>query len=471
MIDRSGPGRLLADQAFSRAAGAPLIHGNHVRLLRDAAENYPAWADAIAAARDHVYFETYIIHEDRQGTRFADLLIAQARRGVRVYVLYDWLGGLGNTSPGFWRTLRDAGAEVRAFNPPALTSAFGWINRDHRKVVCVDRDIAFVSGLCVGEMWAGNAASGREPWRDTGTEIRGPAVVEVERAFAAAWATAGPPLPEARLARPARPPIGSASLRVIAGEPHTGGLYRLDKLVAALARHRLWLTDAYFVGGSSYVQALVAAAKDGVDVRLLVPGSSDLPLVRNLSRASYRPLLSGGVRVYEWNGTMLHAKTAVADGHWARVGSTNLNVASWLGNWELDVAVEDDVFAGQLEQMFLDDLQHSTEIVLNPAQRVRLSDTPERRVRGAARRRGRAGRALAGVVGIGHTVGAAVATQRLVGPAEARVVLSAAVALLMLAAFALMFPRLLAVPVALVGGWTGLSLLIRAYQLRQRGNE
>ena len=134
-------------------------------------------------------------------------------------------------------------------------------------------------------------------------------------------------------------------LRVVATVPATAVLFRVDQLVAALAKNRLWLTDAYYAGTTAYVQALRAAAKDGVDVRLLVPNGTDIPILRPLSRAGYRPLLEAGVRVFEWNGTMLHAKTAVADSNWARVGSSNLNVASWLGNCELDVVVEDESFA------------------------------------------------------------------------------------------------------------------------------
>ena len=130
--------------------------------------------------------------------------------------------------------------------------------------------------------------------------------------------------------------------------PLTGGMSRLDELVASLAQTRLWLTDAYYAGMTSYVQSLRAAAKDGVDVRLLVPNGTDIPLLRPLSRAGYRPLLESGVRIFEWNGTMVHAKTAVADGHWARVGSSNLNVASWFGNCELDLVVEELEFSREM---------------------------------------------------------------------------------------------------------------------------
>ena len=172
----------------------------------------------------------------------------------------------------------------------------------------------------------------------------------------------------------------------VATTPNMAGLFRVDQLVAALARERLWLTDAYYAGTTAYVQALRAAARDGVDVRLLVPNGTDIPLLRPLSRSGYRTLLEAGVRVFEWNGPMLHAKTAVADGRWARVGSTNLNVASWLGNHELDIIAEDRPFAALMETMYLDDLTNATEVVLD--RRHRPSG---RRGRPAGRRLGAEG--------------------------------------------------------------------------------
>ena len=166
-------GRTLAEQAFSRAAGAPLVGGNRVRLLQDARENYPAWLDAIERARRFVHFETYIVHEDATGRRFAEALGAKARAGRAVRLIHDWFGGLGKASRRFWRGLREAGVEVRVYNPPQLDSPFGWVSRDHRKMIGVDGDVAFVSGLCVGDMWAGQTERGISPWRDTGVEVRG----------------------------------------------------------------------------------------------------------------------------------------------------------------------------------------------------------------------------------------------------------------------------------------------------------
>jgi cardiolipin synthase len=269
--------RRLADQVFSRAGGAPLVRGNSVRLLSDAVENYPAWLEAIGSARHTVHFENYIVHDDEVGRRFADALRERARTGVSVRVVYDWLGCLGKASSRFWRQLEEAGVEVRCYNRPRPGQPLGWIGRDHRKCLVVDGRVAFVTGLCVGRMWEASVPRGLSAWRDTGVEVRGPAVTEVAHAFADSWAVTGAPLPpEANPFDPA--PAGDVDLRVIATTPGTGGLYRLDPLVASLARRTLWLTDAYFAGTSTYVQALQAAARDGVDVRLLVPGpGSDIP--------------------------------------------------------------------------------------------------------------------------------------------------------------------------------------------------
>ena len=203
---------------------------------------------------------------------------------------------------------------------------------------------------------------------------------------------------------------GDVALRIVASEPSMAGLYRLDLLIAALARKSIWLTDAYYLGAPSYLQSLRAAAFDGVDVRLLVPRTSDIPVVRALSRVGYRTLLESGVRIFEWNGAMLHAKTAVADGRWSRVGSTNLNLASWMTNYELDVVVEDEAFAQAMKEMYFDDLAHSTEIVLSKGTKVRPREPRkiEDRPRGSAR--GSAGRAATGVLAFGSTVGAAIAS-------------------------------------------------------------
>ena len=457
----SGDLRRLAEQLYARAAGAPQIGGNAVRILRDARENYPAWLEAIAGARRSVLFENYIIADDETGRAFAAALAERARAGVAVRVIYDWMGALGMGSASVLEPLIEAGGMVCCFNAPQLDSPFGWLTRDHRKMVAVDGAVGFVSGLCVSRKWAGDPVRGYAPWRDTGIEIRGPAVADIERAFAQTWAAAGAPgdLPDVVES----PPAGDVLLRVLASQPNIAGLYRLDQMIAAMAHDTLWLTDAYFVGVAPYVQALRAAASDGVDVRLLVPGTSDVPMLARLSRAGYRPLLEAGVRVFEWNGSMLHAKTAVADGRWARVGSTNLNLASWIGNYELDVAIEDEDCARRLQAMYEEDLANATEIVLSDRRRVRPSAPVLRQAAGSG---GKAARAAAGALRIGNTVGAALSNRRRLGPAEAGLMFSVALAFLAVAVLAVAVPLVLTVPLAIVALWIAVTLLVRAWRMR-----
>lgn len=454
--------RQLAQQTLSRAAGAPLVPGNRVRLLKDAGENFPAWLAAIRGAREKICFESYIFADDPLGREFAEALAERARAGVRVRVLYDWLGGLGKTTSALVRLLAEAGVQVRCFNPPRLDSPFGWLTRDHRKSITVDGRFGYVTGLCVAARWAGDEARKRPPWRDTGIEIAGPAVADIERAFGEVWAATGEGIPPGELTPPSTiAPAGDADVRVIATAPATAGLYRLDQLIASVARERLWLSDAYFVGTSTYVQALAAAARDGVDVRLLVPGASDLPALSPLSRAGYRPLLEAGVRVWEWNGPMMHAKTAVADSRWARVGSSNLNIASWVGNYELDAAIEDEPFASAMEAMYEADLGNATEIVLGHRRRV-----PRRIKPIGPRFSGSAGRAAAGALRLSNAVGAALTNRRLLGPAEGRVMNAVAVLLGLVAVVAAVWPRLVAVPIAILAAWSAISLAIKARRLR-----
>ncbi len=449
--------RIAAEQLLSRVAGVVPVAGNDVRLLRDGAENYPAWLAAIAAAQHAIDFENYIIRDDATGRMFADALIERAQAGVPVRVLYDWMGCLA-TPRRFWRRLRDAGIAVRCFNPPRLDSPLGWLTRNHRKTLRAD-ETGFVAGLCVGDMWQGT--DGVEPWRDTGVCLHGPAVAGLAAAFESSWAHAGGE-PVATPAEGVPAIAGDIAVRVIGSRPATMGLYRFDQLVADIARRTLWLTDAYFVGTTGYVRTLCDAARDGVDVRLLVPGASDIPVAKALSRAGYRPLLEAGCRVFEWNGPMLHAKTAVADGRWARIGSSNLNIASWMGNWELDLAIENETFAGQLSAMYERDLQDATEIVLDLG-RIRAPDRPPE----LPLRRGSPGRITAGAIGLGSTVTAAITNHRRLGPAEARVTAVGAGILLVVALVLVFIPRLLTIPLAVIAVWIAVTLLVRAGRLRR----
>src|SRR5262245_29584419 len=211
--------RQLADQAFKRAAGAQLIAGNGVRILKDAAENFPAWLDAIRAAERTVYFESYIIGDDEVGRDFVQALAERARAGVRIRLLYDWLGT--RVRRPLFAPLVEAGGLVRVFNPPRFDSPVAWLTRDHRKSITVDGCVGFVSGLCASAQWLGDPARRIDAWRDTGVEVRGPAAAEIERAFGDVWAACGGSrIPEEEFAPPdSIATAGDVSLRVIATVP------------------------------------------------------------------------------------------------------------------------------------------------------------------------------------------------------------------------------------------------------------
>ncbi|HYF40421.1 MAG TPA: phospholipase D-like domain-containing protein, partial [Gemmatimonadales bacterium] len=265
----------------------------------------------------------------------------------------------------YWRYLRAAGVEVRAFHPPQLVDVVSNVSRNHRKLVVADGARAILGGLCIGCEWTGENHKNRQPWRDTAIQILGPAAAVLDQTFVKVWNRTGPPVPADQVAG-AVAPMGNAEVRVISGEPGRERAYRVIELIAVGSVDRLWITDAYLVAPPRLFQALRDSARDGVDVRLLVPGSSDVPLIRNLSRIGYRELLRSGVRIYEWDGPMLHAKTIMCDHRWVRIGSSNLNPSSLLGNFELDVLVEDSDLAQAMEDQFRLDIARSREVASRP---------------------------------------------------------------------------------------------------------
>jgi len=362
-------------RALDRATGARPIPGNILRHVASSADALDAMLEMIAGARRTVHFENYIIHNDRTGRRFATAWSERARAGVRVRVLHDAFG-CRSTGNGFWRELRRAGVDVRAFRPIWTSGPIEVFSRDHRKLLVVDGNQAMTGGLCIGDEWAGNPTSGQLPWRDTMVVVCGPAVAILDAAFARMWARTGPPLP-ADEAQPPPEECGPSAVRVVEGVPGQSRIYRAVQLLAAAVTERLWITDAYLIAPPPLYASLVDAARSGVDVRLLLPGTSDVPLVRIFTRSGYRELLHAGARIFEYRGPMLHAKTLLADHDWARVGSSNLNVSSLLGNYELDLVAEQDGLTATLATQFLHDMAQSREIVLQARRRLpaRLVDT------------------------------------------------------------------------------------------------
>jgi cardiolipin synthase len=458
---------------MDRAAGAPVIPGNALKLQFEGPFTFEAWIEAIDRAERFVHFENYILRDDRVGRAFRDALVAKARQGVPVRVLYDWVGCWATPSR-YWKVFREAGVEVRAFNRPSVGDPFGVLQRDHRKVVCVDGRIAFVGGFCVGDEWAGK---GREaPWRDTGVEIIGPAAAAAARSFERVWTLVGGPVPEELRVNPdEQPPAGDTPVWVIEGAPGRSRVYRTLQLVAAYAKRRIWITDPYFVAPRPVAEALGAAARDGVDVRILLPAHNNWPWVRSLSRGGYRFLMESGVRLFEWQGPMIHAKTSVADGIWGRVGSSNLNNASLLGNFEIDVGVLDEDLARQLEGLFLADLASSVEIVL-PRRHLSLyravqpeEGAPRGPLRHPGHKRGKGtGWKLANLVRAGTTLGSAIAGHRALGREDRTILGTVSLLLTAVALAAAFFPRAFGWVVAGVAGWLGIVTGLRAFvQARQ----
>lgn len=488
-VGRAPPGALASFpvQAMERAAGGPEIEGNALKLQFEGSATFEAWIEAIDRADRFVYFENYILRDDRVGRAFREALVAKAREGIPVRLVYDWVGCWA-TPRRYWKPFTEAGVELRAFNRPTVRDPFGVLQRDHRKLVCVDGTVAFVGGFCVGTEWAGTLED--PPWRDTGIEIRGPAAAAACRAFERIWAEIGDPMPES-LAPDyiGQPRVGEVPVWLIEGEPGRSRVYRTLQLVAAFARRRLWITDPYFVAPRPVAEALAAAAKDGVDVRILVPGHNNWPWVGSLSRGGYRFLLEAGVRLFEWQGPMIHAKTSSADGIWGRVGSSNLNAASLLGNWEIDVGILDESLASQLEGLFLADLASSVEIILprhvaaargdaeavpgeRPAPKTplepegplheRLERTLQASLRRTATMGGSTGWRIADLMRASTALGDAIAGHRALGREDRTVLGTSAFLLVAVAAFAAFFPSVVGWLVAVAVGWLGIVTAVRA---------
>ena len=329
--------------------------------------------ELIARARTSVALESYIFRSDDVGRRFADALIAATQRGARVRLLLDWIGARG-TSRAFLKQLERSGIDVQVFNPPGFRRWLGLVPRDHRKLLVVDETIGITGGVGVGREWmTGILKRHRSRWRDTSVEIDGPAARDMTAAFENMWRRAvgrerrGSHRFLRRAARGAHldPSTHTPALvGIIEGEPLRLRVSRALQIQAISAERSIWIATAYFAPSPSEVEALNGAARDGVDVRILVPSRNDHPWVSLLARRYYRRLLTNGVRVWEWQGEMMHAKSSVIDGRWVRVGSTDFNPLGIAINYELDAVIEDPALGEEAERMFLADLEQSVEVTL-----------------------------------------------------------------------------------------------------------
>lgn len=458
----AGPPMRPREAALRRSSGARLRAGNAVRLLRNGREAYGEWLTEIATARRWVHLENYIFRDDHVGRLFADVLCERAEAGVRVRVLVDWYGSY-DVPGSFWEGMRARGVDVRLVNRFSPARPLGVFRRDHRKTLGVDGRYASAGGICIADEWLERSPDTGLPYRDTSLGLRGPAVADVERAFAGVWDLNGAPLPpEERPDAAEIPPAGDTPVRVVVQEPGRLRVLRLLQLLAAGVEERIWLADAYFLSVPSLNQSLISAAQDGIDVRVLTPGTLDVPVVGPLARTGYTALLEAGVRIWEYRGLMMHAKTSVVDGWSGRVGSTNMNVTGLLTNWELDLVVEDAGFGAAMEAMFLEDLADARPVLLRPGGRLSPPPPPREGLRPPGSRRGRSRDTGARAVAAAASSGTAALSGEALDRNERRVVGTIGAGLALVAAAGARHPRLLAWPLAVVSGLLGSAGVRRA---------
>lgn len=354
------------DPGFSvllrRIDESPVLEGNRVRAFFRGAETFDAMRAAIDGARQEVLVESYIFKDDETGRSLLDALARAVERGATVRVLADAFGSIA-TRREFWKEMRRRGIEVRLFHPlfpHILMQPF----RDHRKILVVDGQTAFTGGMNIGDEYGSSVkpSGGKGPWRDTHVRMDGPVAWGMAIVFTEAWHAAGGSRVELA---PLAPETGGVPILILDSRPFRGTGEMASSLAAlvAAARRRLWITNAYFAPRFRAVELLAKAASRGVDVRLLLPGRSDVPLVRHAGHGYYAALLKRGVRIFEYQPAVLHAKSVVADDFVTVVGSSNLDFRSFHVNAECNVVVLDEATTGTFTRSFEEDITKSVEIV------------------------------------------------------------------------------------------------------------
>jgi cardiolipin synthase A/B len=354
---------------------SPLTKGNKVTLLIDGPATYAAMFEAIRSARANINLETFIIEDDEIGRKFTDLLLRKQAEGVQVNIIYDSVGSL-KTPESFFKRLRDGGIQVVEFNPVNPLKCQGerfLVHPDHRKILVVDGKVAILGGINISKVYS-SRLSGRKkvkgtplPWRDTDVQIEGPAVIEAQKLFLETWRKQKGPILAEHDYLPDQKEAGNALVRVVGSTPGQSNRITFIVYVSAItfAEHSIHLTNAYFVPDDQILDAFTDAARRGVDVKIILPATSDSSLVINAARYNYSRLLKAGVKLYERRNVILHAKTAVIDDVWSTVGSTNLDYWSLLSDDEVNAVILSREFAIEMERMFAEDLADSDPIQLD----------------------------------------------------------------------------------------------------------
>jgi cardiolipin synthase A/B len=344
------------------ATGAWVAPGNRVEVMLNGEQTYPRLWDDLRSAQRSITLQLYYGAPGRMADTLGQVLRERAKAGVRVFVLYDAFGAV-DIPRAHRDELRAAGVVVEPFRPVRLSTLHLAQNRSHVRGIVIDSRVGWTGGFGIADKWFGDGRS-RGSWRETNVRFEGPAVRQLQAAFAAAWVEA------TGVMFTGRPTLGPEQ----SGDTAAGLLYtsptlgstaaeRFFALSISGARKTLYITNSYFAPDRNFVDLLAAAAKRGVDVRVLTAGPfTDVNVVRLAGRASYDTLLAAGVRVYEWQPGTLHAKTFVVDGEWSTVGSMNFDNRSMVLNDEATLMVLDRAIGQQMNRIFLDDLQHGQEI-------------------------------------------------------------------------------------------------------------
>lgn len=357
-------------EAFVDAAAAllnnPVYRGGEVTLLQNGDAFYPAMLEAIRSARDNITFEVYIFEPDEIGRQFMDAFIERVGQGVEVRLLVDWFGSF-KLKRRHRDELARAGVKVEAFRPLNLRNLVRIYRRTHRRAIVIDGRVAFTGGAAISKKWAGNVRTPHE-WRDSMTRVTGPLVGGIQSAFAENWVyCTGEVLSASRFFPPLEPGPGPCTVSVVSSPSDALQPIRiLFWLSFANAQRRLWICNSYFIPDPRLRKAVVARACDGVDVRILVPGNhTDAIPVQLAGRSYYDELLAAGVRIFEYQASMMHAKTVVVDDSWSVVGSANMDERSMELNEENIVGIADGPFAEAVARGVEEDFTRAREVTLD----------------------------------------------------------------------------------------------------------
>jgi cardiolipin synthase len=347
-----------------------LSFGNHITLITDGDMCFDSFLRDISLAEKSVNLETFIFKSDDVGWKMAEALVSRAKRGVEVNVLYDAVGSIG-TSSKIFAYMKKNGIEVIQYNPIApWRKYFNLTLRDHRKILSIDGKIAYVGGINISSEYAGRKYNGGR-WRDTHIRITGPAVKDIQFFFIENWFRQGGTIIRSDYHFPKLSRTDDKIMMILSTRSRRNirPIFESYYSAIATAKKSIHITNAYFIPNRNIHHALVKAAERGVDVRLILPGKSDVQIVKHASRYLYRYYLRHGIRVYEYQKSILHAKTAVLDGVWSTVGSSNLDRQSLFTNLEVNAVVLDDRFGKEMESVFAKDLRFSKEITVKTLRR------------------------------------------------------------------------------------------------------